>query len=130
MGQIKTFKDIKVWEKSHKLVLLVYRLTKVFPKEEIYGLTSQIRRAAVSIPANIAEGFKRNSVHDSLRFYNMSAASLEELKYHLFLSRDLCYIPQQEYVEVENLSEEVSKMLSGWIESQSRVLIKADQLIS
>ena len=118
MGSIKGFKDLVVWEKSHKLVLNVYNLVKQFPRYEEFGLSSQIRRCAVSIPSNIAEGFKRKTKKDSLHFYNMAEASLEELKYQLFLARDLKYINPDEYKQTELSSDEVGKLLYGWINTQ------------
>jgi four helix bundle protein len=87
----KSFEDVIVWQKAHQWVLGIYRLTSCFPREELFGLTSQLRRAAVSVPANIAEGFKRLGKGDKLRFYNTSQASLEECRYHLILARDLGY---------------------------------------
>lgn len=119
MPQVKTFKEIKAWEKAHTLVLEVYQLTKKYPKDEVFGLVSQSRRAAVSVPANIAEGYKRYGVQDSARFYNISAASLEELKYHLLLAKDLMYISENEYRNVDALSDETGKVLHGWIKSQN-----------
>jgi len=88
MEKSKSFEDLLVWQKGHQFVLEVYKMTKQFPKEEVYGLTSQFRRAAVSITANIAEGYKRLSPKEKLRFYNVAQASLEECKYFLILSRD------------------------------------------
>ena len=85
----KTFQDLLIWQKSHQFVLGVYKLTNRFPKEEIYGLTSQFRRAAVSIPSNIAEGFKKRGKSDKARFMNIAQGSLEESRYYLILSRDL-----------------------------------------
>jgi four helix bundle protein len=85
----KSFQDLLVWQKAHRLVLEVYRPTKTFPRDEQYGLTSQMRRAAVSIPANIAEGFKRKGRADKGRFINTAQASLEETRYYLILARDL-----------------------------------------
>jgi four helix bundle protein len=79
-------------EKSHELVLEVYKLTEKYPKQEIFGLTSQSRRCGASIPSNIAEGFRRRTVNDSLHFYNISQGSLEELRYQMILARDLGYI--------------------------------------
>ncbi len=114
---IKTFRDLLVWQKAHCLVLQVYKETKEYPKSEIYGLTSQIRRAAVSVASNIVEGFERKSVKDSLHFYNMADGSLEELRYQLLLSKDLLYLNECKYAELVKLSEEVSKMLNGWIKS-------------
>ena len=87
----RKFRDLIVWRKAHEFVLSVYRYTRKFPKEEIYGLTSQFRRAAVSIPANIAEGFKKRSRSDKARFMNISQGSLEECRYYLILAQDLEY---------------------------------------
>ena len=115
MGQIKSFQDLEVWQRAHKLVLAVYRMTKVFPAEEKYGLVSQMRRAAVSVPANIAEGFKRRSKSDKIRFYNMSETSLEELKYYFILSKDLAYFDDSEQAIAE--TEIVSRMLYRLIAS-------------
>ena len=87
----KTFEDLIVWQKAHQFVLVVYHLTRQFPKDELYGLSSQIRRAAVSIATNIAEGFKKRGVADKLRFLNIAQGSLEECRYFLILTRDLQY---------------------------------------
>lgn len=81
-----------MWQKAHKFVLSVYKNTASFPKEELFGLTSQFRRAAVSIAANIAEGYKKKGTKDKLRFFNISQGSIEECRYYLILSRDLNYI--------------------------------------
>lgn len=85
----RSFKDLMVWQKAHQFVLLVYQLSNDFPKSEVYGLTSQLRRAAVSIAANIAEGFKKRSLADKLRFLNIAQGSLEECRYYLILVKDL-----------------------------------------
>lgn len=122
MANIKTFHDLDVWKKAHELVLLVYRITKLFPREELYVLVAQIRRAAISITANIVEGFRRKTLRDSLNFYRMADASLEELKYHLFLSHDLGYIADNEYSSAVSLCEEVGKLLTRWIQSQETYL--------
>jgi four helix bundle protein len=116
---IESFVDIKAWGKAHELVLEIYRLTSSFPKIEDYCLTSQIRRAAISVPSNIAEGFKRKSAKDSNHFYNIADGSLEEVKYQLILSKDLGYISIMEYENIFKLTEEVGKMLSGWKKSQA-----------
>ena len=89
----KSFEDLLVWQKSHSFVLDTYRYSAQFPKSEIYGLTSQFRRAAVSIPANIAEGFKRRSRTEKVRFMNIAQGSLEESRYYLILAHDLDYGP-------------------------------------
>ena len=119
---VKTFRDLKVWQKAHELALYIYKITAKFPQQEKYGLTSQIRRAVVSVVSNIVEGFKRRSAKDSLNFYNISDSSLEELKYQLILARDLRYIPEDEYSKGIELAEEVSKMLYSWSNSQKRYL--------
>ena len=83
MEKAKSFADLLVWQKSHKFVLAIYKLTENFPKNEMYGLTSQLRRAAVSIPANIAEGFRRRSKTEKIRFMNIAHSSLEECNYYM-----------------------------------------------
>lgn len=118
MGTIKSFKEIIAWEKAHKLTLEVYSLTKKFPRFEEFGLANQMRRAAVSIPSNIAEGFKRRSLKDSTHFYNMAEGSLEELKYQLLLSRDLDYLEKVHYEKIEFLGDEVGKLLNSWKKAQ------------
>lgn len=112
MSKSGSFRDLIIWEKSHQLVLIIYKSTKSFPKEETYGLTSQMRRAATSIPANIAEGYKRTGNKDKIRFYNIAQSSLEELRYYLILSKDLNLIIPD---DAEILANEVSKMLEAYI---------------
>jgi four helix bundle protein len=110
----KDFQDLIVWQKAHQFVLSIYRFTKIFPKEELYGLTSQARRAAVSVPANIAEGFKKKTKPDKARYLNIAQGSLEESRYYLILARDL------EYGETSLLMtqlEEVSKLLTAYLRS-------------
>src|SRR5687768_9419608 len=87
----RSFEDLIVWQKAHALAMGGYRLSAEFPREEVYGLTSQLRRAAVSVPANIAEGFKRRGQSDKARLMNVAESSLEEARYYLLLSRDLGY---------------------------------------
>ena len=106
-----TFENIIAWQKAHQFVLTVYRTTKSFPIEEVYGLTSQFRRAAVSIEANIAEGYKKLSKADKLRFMNISQGSIEECRDYIILSRDLQYISDNDFTELHNMLEETSKML-------------------
>jgi four helix bundle protein len=115
---VKTFKEIIVWQKAHQLVLEIYNITKSFPKFEEFALANQMRRCAVSIPSNIAEGFKRKSLRESLYFYNIADGSLEELKYQLLLSKDLGYINKKTYNKLIQLTEEVGKLLHGWKVSQ------------
>ena len=114
MNPAKSFEDLIVWQKAHQLALSVYTLTKGFPREEVYGLSAQMRRAAVSIPSNIAEGFHRKGVRDKLKFYNISQGSLEELRYQLILSRDLNYADTATSM---SLATEVAKLLNAYIRS-------------
>lgn len=107
----KKFEGLIVWQKAHRFVLAVYTFTESFPKTEMYGLTSQLRRAAVSIAANIAEGFKKKGKQDKVRFYNISQGSVEECRYYLILSKDLGY---GQITELNNQLEEVSKMLHSY----------------
>ena len=125
MSQIKSFRDLQVWQKAHELVLSVYRITKKFPSEERYGLMSQMRRAVLSIAINIVEGFRRISAKESLHFYNIANASLEELRYEAQVSHDLNYITADELQTMNEKAEEVSKMLNSWIQSQLRNSRKA-----
>ena len=118
LKQMKNFKDLKVWQKAHELALLIYKITSKFPMEEKFGLCVQMRRAAVSVASNIAEGFTRHFVKVSANFYNIADGSLEELRYQLILSRDLGYISLNDFNCAESLSEEVSKMLHAWIGKQ------------
>jgi four helix bundle protein len=107
----KSFQDLIVWRKAHAFVLQVYAATRAFPKEELYGLTSQFRRAAVSIPANIAEGFRKHSEADKARFLNISEGSLEECRYYLILAHDLNYMDN---AALWPLSEEVARLLNAY----------------
>lgn len=118
MAVIRTWRELKVWQRSHELVLFTYKVTAKFPGEEKYGLSSQMRRAAVSIASNIVEGFKRRTVKDSLNFYNTADSSLEELKYQYLLAGDLKYISQEDNEFAQRLSAEVGKMLNAWARSQ------------
>jgi four helix bundle protein len=104
----KSFRDLVVWQRAHALVLRVYELTRTFPREEIYGLTSQMRRAATSVPANIAEGFKKRGIADKTRYLNTSQGSLEELRYYLILAHDLHYASS---LDLESDVESVSRLL-------------------
>ena len=108
------FHGIVAWQKAHELVLLVYKVTKSFPDYERFGLCSQFQRAAVSIPANIAEGYKKLSRADKLRFYNIAQGSLEECRYYVLLSKDLGYITEEHYNVLFNTVEETSKLLNGY----------------
>lgn len=115
---IQNFKDIIAWQKAHELTLKVYDLTAKFPKHELFGLVSQMRKCAVSVPSNIAEGHKRETKNDTAYFYVIAQSSLEELRYQLILSRDLKYISEKEYFDTEKLAETVAKILYAWKKNQ------------
>lgn len=111
MNTIHTYRDLTVWQKSMNLVVLIYELTEKFPQEEIYGLTSQIRRSAVSIPSNIAEGRQRGSKRDFLRFLRIAQASASELETQIEIAKQLPNTSKIDYAEAESLLTEVLKML-------------------
>ena len=112
---MKAFRDLKVWEKAHQLTLQVYQLTSSFPKDELYGLTSQVRRAAASIPANIAEGCGRNGDAELGRFMQIAMGSASELEYHLLLARDLSFLSEEVYSRLNLEVTEVKRMLASFI---------------
>ena len=107
----RKFEDLIVWQKSHAFVIGVYRLSASFPREEPYGLTAQLRRAAVSVPENIAEGFKRRGHADKARLMNIAEGSLEEARYYLRLARDLGYASD---AELSTDAEEVGRLLGAY----------------
>jgi four helix bundle protein len=111
---MRDFKTLQVWQKSHAIVLRLYKITATFPKDELYGLTSQIRRAAASIPANLAEGCGRDTQAELARFVHISSGSAVELEYHVLLARDLGFIDQQTFSELDAGINEVKKMLAGF----------------
>ena len=108
----RKFEDLLVWRKAHGFVIEIYKITAHFPKTEMYGLTSQIRRAAVSTPANIAEGFKKTGTADKLRYFNIAQGSLEETRYYLILIQDLAYCDS---TTLKQQLEEISKLLDSYI---------------
>ena len=110
----QSFKDIIAWQKAHAFVLAVYKATTIFPEYERFGLCSQFQRAAVSIPANIAEGYRKISKADKLRFMNIAQGSLEECRYYIILSKDLNYIDERKYQELVYQIEEVSRLLNAY----------------
>ena len=110
----QTFKDLIVWQKAHELALGVYKMTKTFPKEELYGTTSQVKRSSVSVAANIAEGFKKKGKADKLRFFNIAQGSLSETEYYLILAKDLEYYETTKLME---LAVEVGRLLESYIKA-------------
>lgn len=115
--KITSFTDLNAWKEAHKFVLLIYKMTKGFPKEEMFGLTSQIRRAAVSIVSNIAEGFSRRSYADKGQFYAIALGSLTEVQSQVLVARDLDYLNNQNFNIVADQAVIVSKLLNGLIKS-------------
>ena len=112
---MKDFRDLQIWKRSHGLTLEIYRLTKGFPKTETYGLVSQMRRSASSIPTNIAEGCGRNTDKDFARFLDNSMGSASELEYQLILAQDLEYIPQDTFERTISELTEIKRMLNAFI---------------
>lgn len=114
---IKNFTDLEAWKEAHKLTLLIYKVTKSFPKEEMFGLISQIRRAVISIESNIAEGFARFHYKDRLNFYFQARGSVSEVESQLITSKDLGYLKESKFKEIFNQAEKVGKILGGLIRS-------------
>ena len=113
--KITSFTQLIVWQKGHRLVLLVYKITKKFPKDELFGLVSQLRRALISITSNIAEGFGRRSLKEKIHFYSIAAGSLTEVQNQLLIARDLGYITNQEFQVCAALSVEIAKLINALI---------------
>ena len=125
---MRDFRKLSVWTKSHQLTLRVYKATRNFPKEELYGLTSQLRRSASSIAANITEGCGRDTPADFVRFLQIAMGSASETEYHLLLAKDLGYIPETEYALLESDIIEVKRMLASFIQTirNGKVKLTAD----
>jgi four helix bundle protein len=113
---MQNYKELKVWEKAHSFTLKIYQVTKEFPKEEIYGLTGQMRRAAASIPVNIAEGCGRNSNLELANFLQISLGSSNEMEYDLLLAKELVYLSEPNYSELNILIGEIRAMLLSLIQ--------------
>lgn len=122
-AKIQTFKDLRVWQLGHSLVLDIYLVTKNFPKDEQFGLTNQIRRAIVSFTSNLAEGFSRSSYKEKAQFYSMALGSLTEVQNQLLIAKDVSYISLKEFNLMEDKIIELSKMTNGLIK-KSRTLIR------
>lgn len=115
--KIKSFTDLLVWQEAHQLSLVIYKVTKEFPKSELYGLVNQMRRCAVSITSNIAEGFSRKNKKEKIQFYYISLGSISELLSQLFLARDLGFVGSDAFSDLSKKLETVGKMLQGLIKS-------------
>ena len=114
-SKIKSFTDLNAWKEAHKLVLMIYKITKEFPKEEIFGLVSQMRKAVVSITSNIAEGFSRQSKKEKIQFYSIAKGSLTEIQNQLLIAKDIGYISKKDFQLIAEQSIEVNKLLNGLI---------------
>ncbi len=112
--RVKDFRDLQVWQKAHQLTLMVYRLTATFPRDERYGLTSQLRRSSSSIAANLAEGCGRNGDAELARFCSIAMGSASELEYHLLLARDLNLVNTADYTALAQQTSEIKRMLTGF----------------
>jgi four helix bundle protein len=113
---MQDFHKLKVWEKAHQVALAVYQVTRTFPKDELYGLTSQIRRASAPIASNIAEGCSRGSDADFCRFLQIALGSAAEVEYEFLLAKDLNYLPANDYTELNSSIIEIKRMLTGLIQ--------------
>ena len=118
----KGYKRLKIWEEAHKLVLLVYKATKNFPREELFGLTDQLKRAVVSVPANIVEGQAKNSNKALLNYLYIANGSLVEVEYYLELAKDLDFLLAKNFVELDNQRMIVGSLLNGFIKSIKKKL--------
>lgn len=113
---MKDFKELRVWSKAHELTMLVYRLTRAFPRDEVYGLTSQVRRSAASIGANIAEGCGRHSDGEMARFLQIARGSASETEYHLLLAKDLGFLHESDFRAAERDVVAVQRMLTALVQ--------------
>lgn len=120
MSLIRNFTDLNTWKEGHKLVLLVYKATSLFPNSERFGLTSQMRRCSVSITSNIAEGFSRRSKKEKTQFYYMAKGSLTELQNQLLIAKDVNFLEKEIFKDIAGQTKEVSKLLTGLIRSAQR----------
>ena len=115
--EVKGFRTLNAWKKANELTLMVYQLSKKFPREELYGLSSQLQRAAVSVPANIAEGYEHKHCKEYLQFLYIAKGSLGEVETYLLLTKDLGYLTDNEYCVVGSIREETSRIIKGLIKS-------------
>lgn len=123
--KIQYFTDLNAWKESHKLVLLTYEITRDFPKEEMFGLIMQMKRAAVSITSNIAEGFSRQSYKEKIQFYAIAQGSTTEIQNQLLLACDLAFISKERYARVDDQTIIVHKLLNGLIKSSKAIILNS-----
>ncbi len=122
--KIRSFTDLNAWKEGYKLVLMIYNITKNFPKDELFGLTSQIRRAAVSITSNIAEGFSRQFYKEKVQFYSTAQGSLTEVQNQLLIAKDIKYISREVFSKIANQTVVVNKLTNGLIK-KSKLIFSA-----
>lgn len=125
-SRIKSFTDLFSWKFGHKLVLEIYRITKTFPKEELFGLTNQIRRAAVSVTSNIAEGFSRHSYKEKIQFYHIALGSVTEVQNQLLIAKDIGYLNSIDFNSIANQTVEVNKLINGLIKKSKTIINNLD----
>lgn len=123
MAEIKDFKDLLAWKKSHEVMLFVYRETKQFPSHELFSLVNQMRRVAISVTSNIAEGFGRRTLPEKIRFYDIAIGSLYELQSQIIAAKDLGYLSEQNYNQLELETTSAQKLLNGLISSLQKIQI-------
>lgn len=121
-NKIKSFTDLNAWEEGHKLVLIIYKITKQFPKDELFGLVSQMRRCAVSITSNIAEGFSRQSYKEKLQFYSIGLGSVTELQNQVLVTKDVNYISYEQFNNIAKQTIVVHKITNGLIKSCKAII--------
>ena len=121
-AKIKSFMDLDAWKEGHVLVLMIYKITKAFPQEESFGLTSQLRRAGVSFTSNMAEGFSRISYKEKLNFYSMALGSLTEAQSQLLVARDIGYIDSESYNSIYSQALKVSKITNGLVKKSKSII--------
>lgn len=115
--KIRVFTDLIAWKEAHRLVLMIYKITRQFPKDELFGLTAQLRRAVVSISSNVAEGFSRISYAEKIHFYSIALGSVTEVQNQMLVARDIEYVSQSDFLVTEQQSIKVHKLINGLIKS-------------
>ncbi|MBA7575124.1 hypothetical protein ES708_16945 [subsurface metagenome] len=131
LSTIKSFEDLIIWQESRKFTNNIYKLTKKFPQEELYGLTSQMRRAAVSVMSNIAEGFDRRTTKEFISFLIISRASVSEVQNDLYISLDLDYVNKENFQTTYNYAQKIAKLINGlitYLKTQSEIYSKTTKI--
>ena len=120
--RLKSFTELNAWKEGHQLILVIYKITKTFPKEEMFGLVSQLRRAAISITSNIAEGFSRNSYKEKVQFYSMALGSLTEVQNQLLIARDVGYLKVNLFNNIAERTILINKLTNGLIKKSKSMI--------